>query len=143
MDKFLSEQFTRGRLILEVGAPGNTFLLAYVDDTVAGYAKLRTGMEPNELKALPAIEIARLYVLKEYIGYGVGARLMQASIDIAREQGKQVVWLGVWEKNQRAIDFYTRWGFQKFAECAFQLGDDVQTDWMMKKELADENPALS
>jgi ribosomal protein S18 acetylase RimI-like enzyme len=135
MDKFMSEQFTRGRLIMEVGAPGNTFLLAYAGNAVAGYVKLRTGKEPDELKAFSSIEIARLYVLKDFIGHGIGAKLMQASIDIAMEQGRQVIWLGVWEKNRRAIDFYTRWGFQKFGEWDFQLGDDLQRDWMMKKDL--------
>jgi ribosomal protein S18 acetylase RimI-like enzyme len=48
---------------------------------------------------------------------------------------KQALWLGVWEKNERAINFYHRWGFEKFGEHDFILGDDVQTDWLMKKEL--------
>ena len=136
MEKFLSEQFTRGRLMLEVGAPGNTFLLAHADGAVAGYVKLRTGKEPAELKPKSAMEIARLYVLKEFIGQGVGAKLMQASLDFSKQKEKKIVWLGVWEKNHRAIEFYTRWGFHKFSECDFQLGEDVQRDWLMKKELA-------
>ena len=60
---------------------------------------------------------------------------MQASLDIAISRGKQVVWLGVWEKNERAIRFYHQWGFEKFDETDFLLGDDVQRDWLMKKEL--------
>ncbi|RYZ28671.1 MAG: GNAT family N-acetyltransferase [Chitinophagaceae bacterium] len=135
MDKFLSEQFTRGRLILEVGAEENIFLLAYIDGAVAGYVKLREGKQPVEIKAEQALEIARLYVLEEFIGHKVGAALMKESIAIAKEKGKELMWLGVWEKNQRAIDFYQRWGFEKFSECDFLLGDDVQRDWLMKKNL--------
>lgn len=135
MDKFLAEQFTRGKLMLEVGFRENTFLLAYVDDELAGYVKLRDGKQPTELRGAAALEIARLYVVKEYIGKGVGAALMQASLEIAKEKGKQLVWLGVWERNQKAIDFYNRWGFQKFSECDFLLGNDLQRDWLMKKEL--------
>lgn len=135
MNKFLSEQFTKGRLMLEVGAPENIFFLASVNNSIAGYVKLREGKLPGESKRVRALEIARLYVLKEFIGKGVGAALMKESIAIATQKGNRVVWLGVWEKNSKAIEFYTRWGFQKFGECDFLLGNDLQTDWLMKKGL--------
>lgn len=135
MEKFLGQQFTKGRLMLEVGAPENEFLLAYCGDAVAGYLKLREGKKRNEPGDANAIEIARLYVVKAFIGQGIGRLLMQSAIDIAKEKGKDVVWLGVWEHNQRAIRFYTAWGFQKFGECDFLLGNDLQHDWLMKKDL--------
>lgn len=135
MQKFLNEQFTKGRLMLEVGKPENIFLLAYNNNSIAGYAKIRDGKKPDELKNVDAIEIARLYVIKQMIGTGAGSALMQHAIDIATQQKKEVVWLSVWEHNHRAINFYTRWGFEKFGECDFLLGDDVQRDWMMKKIL--------
>ena len=69
------------------------------------------------------------------IGKGVGSQLMEASLHEARRKNKEVVWLGVWERNQRAIDFYLKWGFEKFDETDFLLGDDVQRDWLMKKVL--------
>ena len=136
MAKFLNEQFTKGRLMLEVGAPENIFLLAYEGDQVAGYVKLRQGKKLAALNGKTSLEIARIYVIKDFLGKGIGKLLMQASLDIAMESGKEVIWLGVWEHNQRAIAFYTAWGFQKFGECDFLLGDDLQHDWLMKKELA-------
>ncbi|MBB1283392.1 GNAT family N-acetyltransferase [Flavisolibacter sp. BT320] len=135
MAKFLNEQFTRGKLMLEVGSPENTFLLAYADSEIAGYLKLREGRKLPCLKNTSFIEIARLYVLKDFIGKGVGRRLMQAAIDIAKEKEKEIVWLGVWEHNHRAITFYTAWGFQKFDEVDFLLGDDIQRDWLMKRDV--------
>jgi diamine N-acetyltransferase len=135
MDKFLKEQFTRGRLIMEVGAVENTFLLAYVDGEVGGYVKLRDGKRPKSLGTVPALEIARLYCVTQMIGKGVGKLLMQQSIDIARKMKKKLVWLGVWEKNQRAIDFYAKWGFTKFDETDFLLGNDLQRDWLMKRDV--------
>jgi diamine N-acetyltransferase len=135
MDIFLTQQFTKGRLMLEVGASENEFLLAYDNNELAGYVKLREGKLPHLLKGSAALEIARLYVMKEFIGKRVGAALMEASLAIATEKEKKVVWLGVWEKNTRAIAFYTRWGFEKFDECDFLLGNDVQRDWLMKKAL--------
>ena len=135
MKKFMEEQFTKGRLMLEVGDRENIFLLAYHGDEVAGYLKLREGKKLKELGNANSFEIARLYALKQFIGKGVGKLLMKAALHIAEEKKKEVVWLGVWERNERAIKFYSSWGFQKFGEWDFLLGDDLQRDWLMKKEL--------
>lgn len=135
MEKFLNQQFTKGKLVLEVGARANVFLLAYNDDKVAGYVKIRDERAPLSLGNNNALEIARLYAMREMIGKGVGSMLMQACIEIAKEKKKDYLWLGVWENNQRAIDFYTKWGFEKFDETDFLLGDDLQKDWLMKKRV--------
>jgi ribosomal protein S18 acetylase RimI-like enzyme len=134
MDKFLSEQFTSTQLISEVSLPENDFFLAFANDEVAGYLKLRENKQ-SLLKDKPSIEIARLYAIKKMIGKGIGKLLMEKSIDFAKQKRKQIIWLGVWEKNQRAIDFYHKWGFEKFGEHNFLLGTDLQTDLLMKKEL--------
>jgi diamine N-acetyltransferase len=131
MKLFLSQQFSRRMLMMEVGKREHTFFLAYADDQIAGYVKLKESPCPAALPAAGALEIARLYSLKAFIGQGVGKLLMETSIGHARELGKEAVWLCVWEKNQRAIDFYTAFGFQKFSDTVFQLGNDVQNDWMM------------
>ena len=135
MDKFMDEQFTRPRLMEEVSATDNVFIIAEINDEPAGYARMRESDPPEELNGLPAIEIARIYAVQSGIGKGIGSALMKKCIDIAYEMGKRVIWLGVWEKNERAIDFYIRWGFEKFGEHDFVLGNDVQRDWMMKKML--------
>lgn len=135
MDKFLNEQFTRERLMAEVGAAGNIFLLAYDGDEVAGYARIRETPHPVVAENKPAIEIARIYAVQKSIGKGVGRALMQQCIEIARQKKAPVIWLGVWEKNYKAIAFYTKWGFERFSEHVFMLGNDAQTDWLMKKEL--------
>ncbi|RYY84446.1 MAG: GNAT family N-acetyltransferase [Chitinophagaceae bacterium] len=138
MELFLSQQFTRGKLLLEVGRPDLHFVIAYIDEQPAGYVKLREAKLPQNLHSGSALEIARLYALQEFIGKGVGAALMAESIRIAGERNKQWVWLGVWERNARAIAFYERWGFEKFGECDFHLGRDIQRDWLMRKDLGCE-----
>ena len=135
MELFLKEQFTRPRLVKEVSLPENTFLLAYHNDMLSGYVKLRQGDVPKQLKGLKALEIARIYVVKAFIGRGVGKELMQACFDIARERAMQVIWLAVWEKNSRAFEFYSKWGFEIFASQVFLLGLDLQKDWLMKRDL--------
>jgi ribosomal protein S18 acetylase RimI-like enzyme len=136
MDKFLNQQFTKGKLIMEVGARENTFLLAYHGNDIAGYVKIRDERVPLSLGNGSALEVARIYAVSNQIGKGVGSLLMQACIDIAGQRNKEWLWLGVWEKNQRAIDFYTKWGFEKFDETDFLLGDDMQRDWLMKKRIS-------
>lgn len=135
MNKFLNQQFTKGKLILEVGAPENIFLLAYEAGDIAGYVKLRDARVPLSMGTNNALEIARLYAVKEKIGRGVGAALMRKSIEIAREMKKGYLWLGVWESNEKAIGFYKKWGFEKFDETEFLLGDDLQNDWLMRLKL--------
>ena len=135
MHLFMNEQFTEEQLIAEVGAEGNIFLVAIAEGEMAGYAFLRQVVNPPGLGNVPAIELARIYSLQSMIGRGVGKALMQKCIEVAVAQGKKVLWLGVWEHNQRAIEFYTRWGFEQFSSHDFVLGTDVQTDWMMKKAI--------
>lgn len=135
MDKFMQSQFAREALINEVGKEGNIFFLAYDDEKPVGYVKMRESDRMPELNNKTAIEIARIYAVASSIGKGVGSALMQKCIDVATERNKEVVWLGVWERNKKAIDFYIRWGFEKFGTHIFMLGDDPQTDWLMKKEL--------
>jgi ribosomal protein S18 acetylase RimI-like enzyme len=135
MDKFMQEQFSREKLMAEVTAPSAIFLLAMQGEEVVGYACMREAPNPPELGETPAMEIGRIYAVTRTIGKGVGTALMQRCLAIAQEKKKTVVWLGVWENNQRAIDFYTKWGFRKFGQHVFVLGNDPQTDWLMKKEL--------
>jgi diamine N-acetyltransferase len=135
MEKFMGGPFDTQVLINEVSDAANIFIGAYMDNVLVGYAKLCGSKNPPELGDVLAMEIVRIYAAQHIIGRGVGRALMQEALRIAADAGKQLVWLGVWEKNQRAIDFYTRFGFEKFGEHDFVLGDDVQLDWLMKKEL--------
>ena len=135
MEIFLKEQFTRESLIAEVGVPFNTFYLAYAGDIIAGYIKLRERDSPKELNGLKALEIARIYATASMVGKGVGSTLMHHAVEIAKQKQKQVIWLAVWEKNQRAMDFYSKWGFEVFGKQIFILGTDLQKDWLMKKML--------
>jgi diamine N-acetyltransferase len=135
MEIFLEKQFKKESLIKEVGVEGNIFLLAYIENELVGYALMRETRNPVELGNKSSIEIVRFYATKNSIGKGIGKALMQKCIDIAIEKNKEIIWLCVWIKNQRAIDFYTKKGFEKFSDHVFILGDDVQDDWKMKKNL--------
>jgi ribosomal protein S18 acetylase RimI-like enzyme len=134
MDMFMNQTFTKEALMKEVGTPGSIFFLAYDGDEPVGYVRMCQSADSPEL--VNAIEIARIYATTNAIGKGVGKVLMQQCIAIALEKKKDAIWLGVWQHNQRAIEFYTKWGFEKFGTHVFMLGTDAQTDWLMKKSLS-------
>lgn len=135
MDKFMSQQFARESLIQEVEEQQGYFFIAYENDRPAGYVRLRDGESYEAFGGKPSLEIARIYLVQSIIGKGIGSTLMRYCMDEAARMNREVIWLGVWEKNERAIRFYQKWGFIKFGEHDFWLGDDRQTDWMMMREV--------
>ncbi len=136
MAAYRAEAFGDERQRAELIDPACTVLLAERGDALMGYAMLRDGAAPAGVEGVTpgdAIEIARLYAGKRWIGTGVGAALMQRCLDLAASRGREWVWLGVWERNTRAIAFYARWGFIDVGSQFFQLGADRQTDRIMAR----------
>lgn len=135
IEAYVRQTFDPRRVAAELEDRANIFLLAFAGRVAApaGYAKLRAG-EPHPSVEGPApIEIERLYVLQDSIGRGVGAALMRACLEEAARAGRETVWLGVWERNERAIAFYRRWGFELLGSHVFQLGSDPQNDLVMAR----------
>lgn len=135
MEIYLEKEFSYEKLSAELNDKNVEFYFAIDEDKVIGYLKLNQAASQTELKDDNAIEIERIYVLKEFHGKNIGQLLYEKSIDIANQKGFQYVWLGVWEKNQRAINFYIKNGFIEFDKHIFKLGEDNQTDIMMKLNL--------
>jgi len=134
---YVNETFSVEKLSAELANSNNTFLLLFLEaeDTPMGYAKLRSGTTEPSVSGEHPIELERLYLDSAAIGFGLGTALMQASLETAKAQGYETIWLGVWEHNARAIAFYKRWHFQTVGSHVFQLGSDAQTDWIMMRSL--------
>jgi diamine N-acetyltransferase len=137
MRKYLEEGFSLEKLTAELKDNSSAFYFATIDDQVIGYLKVNFGASQTELKDDKALEIERIYVLKEFHGKKVGQVLYEKAMEVARERNVCYVWLGVWEENTRAINFYKKNGFVAFDKHIFKLGDDEQTDIMMKLRLKD------
>jgi diamine N-acetyltransferase len=135
MKKYLEEGFSLEKLTSELNDQNCAFYFALTDNTTIGYLKLNFGQSQTELKDNRALEIERIYVLKEFHGKKVGQILYEKAIQIAKQTNAAYVWLGVWEENPRAINFYKKNGFVEFDKHIFKLGDDEQTDIMMKLQL--------
>lgn len=132
MQKYLDESFSSTKLTSELTDPNAEFYFAILDNKVTGYLKLNFGQSQTELKDDKAVEIERIYVLKEFHGKEVGQILFGKAIQIAKQKNADYVWLGVWEENPRAIRFYRKNGFIEFDKHVFKLGNTGQTDIMMK-----------
>lgn len=133
MAKYLREQFDINKLTREVSNIASQFYFALLDGQVIGYLKLNTGNAQTEAESDNALEIERIYVLSGYHGKKVGQLLYDKAMQVSEELQSTYVWLGVWEENPRAIRFYEKNGFVAFDKHIFKLGDDEQTDIMMKK----------
>jgi ribosomal protein S18 acetylase RimI-like enzyme len=138
LKKYLDEGFSIEILTAELNNKNSEFYFAKLDNNVIGYLKLNFGQSQTELQDDKALEIERIYVLKEFHGKNVGQLLYDKAIQIAREKSADYMWLGVWEENPRAINFYKKNGFVEFDKHVFKLGNDEQTDIMMKLQLNDK-----
>jgi len=135
MERYLENGFSADKIKIELNDENSEFYFAKIDKKIIGYLKLNFGQSQTELKDDKALEIERIYVLKEFHGKKVGQILYDKAIEIAKNKKMDYVWLGVWEENPRAINFYKKNGFVEFDKHIFKLGEDEQTDIMMKLKL--------
>ena len=133
---YMAASFSEAIQRAELEDANTTVFLAERDGEAVGYIMVREGRTPSCVAVDDALEIARLYARKATLGTGVGATLMQRALLEAAGRGKDAVWLGVWERNARAIAFYARWGFSDVGSQSFQLGTDRQTDRIMARRIA-------
>lgn len=137
MTKYLDEGFFIKKLTTELNNNNSEFYFATLENHVIGYLKLNFGKAQTELQDGNALEIERIYILNNFHGKDVGQKLHDKAVQIARKKNVNYIWLGVWEENPRAINFYKKNGFVEFDKHVFKLGNDEQTDIMMKLNLND------
>lgn len=135
MKSYLEEGFSKEKLTAELNDENSEFYFAKLGNDVIGYLKLNFGESQTELRDNKSLEIERIYVPREFHGKSVGQILYNKAIQVAKQKNAEYVWLGVWEENPRAISFYKKNGFVEFDKHIFKLGDDEQTDIMMKLRL--------
>jgi len=135
MEAYSASAFTMERMLRELADIDSDFYFAMLDDEISGYLKLNFNNAQTEFQEPDAMEIERIYVSNSHYRKGIGQQLMDFALGIARQKKSRYVWLGVWERNYNAIGFYHSHGFELFSSHQFVLGDDVQTDLLMKKML--------
>ncbi|ATN05251.1 GNAT family N-acetyltransferase [Chryseobacterium indologenes] len=135
MKMYLEESFNTGKLQSELNNADSIFYIAWEEDNPVGYLKVNSGKAQTELQDDTSLEIERIYVKKSHHGKKVGQLLYNQALETAQNLKKSYLWLGVWEENLRALNFYEKNGFVVFDKHIFRLGEEEQTDLMMKKIL--------
>jgi ribosomal protein S18 acetylase RimI-like enzyme len=135
MQRHCESSYGESIQLAEIRDPNLETWLADDGGRLVAYAQLRRGAVPAAVVAQRPLEILRFYVRPEAHGKGVAHALMAHALGRATQLGADVVWLGVWEHNPRAIAFYRKWGLEVVGEHVFMMGDDPQRDLLMRRVL--------
>jgi ribosomal protein S18 acetylase RimI-like enzyme len=133
IEAYSAMAFTMEKMRSELINSDSEFYFAMVGDTIAGYLKLNFGNTQTEFQDGNAVEVERIYVSEEHHGSHIGRQLLNFAVEKAKSKQLSYVWLGVWEHNYKAIGFYEHHGFDIFGSHEFLLGNDLQTDLLMKR----------
>lgn len=135
MKAYLDKAYASKKLENELLNTSSQFFFIYLNEELAGYLKVNTDDAQTEEMNDDSLEIERIYVRSKFQKQGLGKYLMNKAIELATESRKNVIWLGVWEKNQNAIAFYSKNGFVKTGAHSFHMGDEEQVDYILTKTL--------
>ena len=132
---YVQKAFHPDQVLCELQDENSFFFLVYETNEAVGYFKLNVDGAQTDVHDSDALEIERIYVLEMYQGKNFGKQMLHKIIDLTRKMGKRYIWLGVWEQNSGAIRFYQRHGFKKFGEHVYRIGQDEQTDWLLRLDV--------
>lgn len=135
MEAYLEKAFNRKQLETELSQRSSQFYFVEIDGETAGYLKVNTDEAQTEEMGDEALEIERIYIRSPFQKQGLGKYLFNKALEVAMKQNKKKIWLGVWEKNEKAIAFYKKMGFVQTGAHSFYMGDEEQTDFIMAKIL--------
>lgn len=135
LQEYFEEAYNLRVLSTELEDPDSETYFIMHEEEIAGFLKVNWGNAQTERELENAFEIQRLYVLQTYQGFGLGKQLFEFALEHAEKNGFSWAWLGVWEHNTKAQVFYYRYGFKKFSQHRFMVGQKVDTDWLLKKKL--------
>ena len=135
MQEYLHRAFNKEKLLEELTDKNSKFFFLYCGEKLAGYIKVNETPSQTDINDPNSLELERIYVTGEFQGQGLGGYLMQKAVSIAVERHKKYIWLGVWEKNENALRFYKKKGFYEIGTHTFVMGEDRQTDYILKKDL--------
>lgn len=120
----------------ELSNQHSSFYFIFKDNTLTGYLKLNEKGAQNEQFDSPSVELERFYISSQFQGEKIGQKALSRILEMTKVEQVAFLWLGVWEENHGAIRFYERLGFKKFGTHPYMLGNDRQTDWLMKYDFS-------
>lgn len=138
LETYFKEAYNHEILLDELNNKNSWYYFAKLNGEVAGYMKLNIGDAQTEEMGDDYLEVQRLYMYKEYQSKGIGSQLMTKAFEVAKNQNKKKLWLGVWEENHRALNFYKRHGYEVVGSHQFITGNDISTDYIVETNVKEE-----
>lgn len=135
-EAYCAQAFSTERFKQELEHPHAQFWFYHEGDTLAAYLKLNYDRHAPELGSTQTVQVERLYVEPAFQGRRIGEKLLDFAKIQAKNVGAAWLWLSVWQENPPALRFYERCGFEIFGTQTFWLGDEAQTDWLVKLKLS-------
>jgi diamine N-acetyltransferase len=135
MKAYLDKAFNLKQLEKELSNASSEFFFVHFNNELAGYLKVNINDAQSEDMGSEALEVERIYIKSDFQKHGLGKYLFNKAVDLAQENNKSKIWLGVWEKNENAIAFYKRMGFVECGSHSFYMGDEEQIDIIMALEI--------
>jgi ribosomal protein S18 acetylase RimI-like enzyme len=132
---YVDSHFTPEQIASELANPAFRFYIAWINNTAVGFTKIRKDRQPKGITGKKCMEIERIYVLQEFQGFSIGKELMKLVKQIAKEEGDQVIWLQVWQQNEKAIQFYRKSGFVVYETHTFDFGNEIHQDFLLRFDL--------
>jgi diamine N-acetyltransferase len=133
---FLAWVHTPEAVGAEIAGQDCTHRLVEVEGALVAFCKLRFPSKfAKHTVALKPIELAQLYALPGYTGTGIGARLMDWAVEVARDGGHDAILLSVYAENFGAQRFYQRYGFGKIADITFRVGEHIDPEFLYELKL--------
>lgn len=136
-EAYCQKTFSLEHIKNEVNQPDTAFYFAELEDRLVGYIKVNQNVLPDHWvnQTDHALQLERIYVCPLTQGSGVGKALLNFVEHIAKEQQHNFIWLTVWQQAARSIEFYQKNGFETCGISDFRMGDELQTDWVMQKQV--------
>jgi diamine N-acetyltransferase len=133
---FLTQVHAPDAVADEIAGPSCTHCLVEDAGELIAYCKLRYPSHyVSYSDAKNPIELGQLYALPGRTGGGIGTRLMDWALGVAREGGHDAVLLSVYAENYGAQRFYQRYGFAKIADITFKVGDHFDPEFLYELKL--------
>jgi ribosomal protein S18 acetylase RimI-like enzyme len=135
LEQFLEDTYSEAKQRAELVDPARPAWVLELEGIPAGFLQLRLGHREPWVTGQHPVELQRIYVLRALQARGLGAALMRTALDQARSWGADFLWLGVWEHNEKALAFYARHGFHEAGDHVFRIGQQLDRDLILVKEL--------
>jgi len=132
IEDYFEKAFSIKALNNQLNNLNSRFYFVYQGPELCAYFKINIGDSQTEIQGMDGLELERIYIYPSFQNQGLGEIILNEVKIKAILENKKYIWLGVWEHNIKAIQFYKRFGFEQFDNHIYILGDDAQTDLMMR-----------